>query len=143
MPLFDFECEYCKKHIEAILPVSRCDDIQFCPACGELARKIIVQGHGGIFRKGDASTWVREAAKVLTDDERPNPNLQSVDDFRKYLDQNPNVRPLESHPSIPSRYGDDLFVKPDLAQQAKVRSRKGHEKLREMRSITLNSAGQA
>lgn len=142
MPLFDYECMKCKIYFEKILPVDECDTAQDCPKCGERAVKIIMQGHGGIFRKSDAAPWVRDAAKVLTDDdERPNPNLQSVDDLRKYLSENPNVRPKESHPAFPSSYGDAFSSKPDPVQQAKERSRKGREKLRAMRSITLNSAG--
>jgi len=141
MPLYSYECKN-EHFFEAILPVVQCDKPMVCPYCTGETRKIIINGHGGIFRKSDAAPWVRDAAKVLTDDdERPNPNLQSVDDLRKYLSENPNVRPKESHPAFPSSYGDAFSSKPDLVQQAKERSRKGREKLRAMRSITLNSAG--
>jgi len=139
--LYDFECQICETHFERILPVSECDYPQECPSCGHVARKIIVLGHGGIWRKSDGAPWVRDAAKVLTDGDSPS-TMETVDDYRNYLAAHPEIRPKEDHPCIPSSYGDCFDSQPDPVQIAKDRSRKGHEKLRELQSITVNS-GQA
>lgn len=137
MPLYDFECGNCGTEFEVCLAVSDCDKSQYCPECDRISRKVIRSGHGGIFRKSDASPWVRDAAKVLTDSDRPNPNLQSVDDLKRYLAENPKVRPKESHPAFPSSYGDCFDNRPDPAARAQERSRKGLKKLREMRAISI------
>lgn len=141
MPLYDFECPQCDLHFERVLSVDDCDSCQPCPECDSCSKKIISLGHGGIFRKGDAVSWVKDAAKVLTKSDRPNPNLQTVDDYRRYLTLHPEVRPKESHPCIPSSYGDCFDAKPDPKQIERERSKRGEQKLREMRTITLS--GQA
>lgn len=141
MPLYTYVCDRCDHEFDVILPVSNCDDPVDCPKCGEISKKIIVLGHGGIWRKGDSVPWVRDTAKILTDSDHPNPNIQTPDDLKKYLEANPNIRPKEDHPLYPSHYGD-CFSRPDPKQVERERSRKGDKALREMRSITLN-AGRA
>ena len=145
MPLYDYECTKCHEQFERILPVSECDDIQFCPECGVISDKIVSLGHGGIWRKGDSLPWVRDVAKVLTDNDRPNPNINTVDDLRNYYDTHPNVRPKESHPALPSSYGDSADKgKVDHELKRVQRSRKANEYLRNLRSIEVNSrAGQS
>lgn len=140
MPLFTYEC---KKHgeFEAVLRVSECDNPVNCPICNKKAKKIISLGHGGIWRKSDSVPWVRSVAKVLTDNERPNPNINTVDDLKQYYKEHPNIRPKESHPAFPSSYGDAMDAgKIDKKQKMVERSRKASEYLRNLRRIEINSS---
>jgi len=139
MPLYSYECE-CGNDFEVVKKVSECDSKEKCPECGYTAKKVILNGHGGIWRMSDSLPWVRDAAKVLTEDDRPNPNINTVQDLRRYYKTHPNCRPKESHPAFPSSYGDALDRPDEKAIKAK-RSRQAHEKLREMRSIKVT--GQA
>lgn len=139
MPLYDFECSHCEYCFDAVLPVSECDDIQLCPVCSSVSSKVISLGHGGIVRTGDSVPWVRDVAKVLTDNDNPNPNIETVQDLRNYYKANPNIRPVESHPALPSSYGDAKDAgKVDKKHVLAERSRKGHEVIRKMRSIEVN-----
>jgi putative FmdB family regulatory protein len=138
MPLYSYECD-CGRQFEAVLPVKKCDYPQHCPDCGLYAKKVIKIGHGGIFRTGDSVPWVRDVAKVLGDGEKPNPNINTVQDLRRYYKEHPNCLPKESHPAFPSSYGDALS-KPDIKAQKERRSKIGHEKLRELRTITVGQA---
>ena len=140
--LYDYECSHCKIYFEKILPVSECDSPQICPKCDAAATKIIIQGHGGIWRKSDGQPWVRDAAKMLNDnpdDPRPNPNIQTTDDYVNYLKANPHIVPKESHPCLPSSMGDCFDSQPDPAEVAKKRTEAGNKLLRSKRSITINS----
>lgn len=132
MPLYSYECE-CGEKFDRILPVSMCDDPQCCPGCGEPAKKVIELGHGGIFRTGDAVSWVKEAALTL-DSDRP---IETVQDLRDFYRENPNVRPKESHPALPSSYGDAMDHRRDPVAEKKERSKMGHELIRKMRSIEI------
>lgn len=137
MPLYSYECQKCNVEFDQVLPLSKCDSIQNCPLCKTAAKKIIPLGHGGIRRTGDGVQWVRDASKVLC--EGTNQKLETVQDYRSFLARNPKVRPKEDHPCIPSSMGDYLYEKPDPKQINRERSRKGHELIREMRKITVNS----
>ena len=132
MPLYTYECE-CERKFERVLPVSMCDDPQVCPVCGRYAKKTIEWGHGGIIRTGDAVQWVKDAALTL-DSDKP---IETIQDLRNFYREHPNVRPVESHPALPSSYGDALDGKPDPVVEKKKRSKKGHELLRKMRSIEV------
>ena len=141
MPLYDFECK-CGARFESVLAISDCEQDMPCPECGKPAKKIVALGHGGILRTGDSLPWIRDTAKVLTDDDNPNPNINTVQDLRQYYRDHPNIVPYDSHPALPSSLGDELDkrkTKADVAAFKKERSRRGHEKLRELRSITLTS----
>ena len=135
--LYDYECETCGLHFEVLLPFSECDSTQNCPVCHAVSKKIMTCGHGGIIRTGDSVPWVRDAALTLGDGERPNPNIHTVQDLRDFYQANPNIRPKESHPAFPSEYGDAMSSRPDPAEVKRQRSKKGHEKLRKLRSITV------
>lgn len=136
--LYDYECQ-CGVHFEKMLPVAMCDQKQKCPECGRHAAKIIIGGHGGILRTGDDMPWVKSAALTLGDGEKPNPDINTIQDLRKYYADNPNVVPVESHPALPSSLGDRINSKPDPAASKRERSRRAHKKLREMRSISITS----
>ena len=140
MPLYDFLCPNCGKEDERFLMVSECDTLQYCSKCKNLLDKIITLGHGGIWRKGDSVPWVRSVAKFLTDGDKPNPNINTLDDLRTYYKEHPNIRPKESHPAFPSSYGDAIDAGHVNKEQQKVeRSRKAFEHLRNLRRIEINS----
>lgn len=137
MPLYDFECN-CGNQFDMVLSMSECDKPQSCPACDGRAHKIIALGHGGIRRTGDGLPWVRSLNKVLTDENGNHTNLETVQDYRNYLAANPNVRPKEDHPALPSSYGDALYSKPDPAEVKRRRNKAGYEHLRKMRKIEVS-----
>lgn len=139
MPLYEYECP-CGREFDRVLPIAECDSEQTCE-CGNIAKKVITLGHGGIWRTGDELPWVRDVAMVLNDvpdDPRPNPNIKTVQDLRNYYATHPQVRPKESHPAFPSSFGD-FTSRTDPAYTKQQRSKKAHEKLRELRSINVSS----
>ena len=145
MPLYDYACYGCSYEFELVKPVSESNTTDKCPECGGMAGRIITLGHGGIQRTGDALPWVKDAAKILTDGDSPNPNIETIQDLRRYYKDHPNVIPAESHPALPSSLGDAIDKKQtlsDLKTLKEKRVRKGQEKLRELRSVTVTS-GQA
>lgn len=135
MPLYNYECKRCQCRFEMVLPVAKCDDPQPCIGCGAVADKTIEIGHGGILRKGDSIPWVRSVGKIL------GPGINTVEDLRNFYKTHPNIVPKESHPALPSKLGDAMYKKPDQVELKKQRSKKAHEKLRQLRRITLT--GQA
>jgi len=142
MPLYDYQCIKCGYNFEAVLSVAECDDVQRCLVCSNNSTKIFTQGHGGIWRKSDSLPWVRDVAKVLTeapDSDRPNPNINTVDDLRNYYQTHPKVVPAESHPAFPSSLGDAKDSRPDPKEVKRKRKKQGNELLRKMRGITINS----
>jgi len=139
MPLYDYECLGCGNVFDAVNTVEDCDKAHDCPECGHESKKVIVLGHGGIVRTGDSVPWVRDAAKFLTNTDRPNDKLHTVQDLRSYYEAHPNVRPKESHPALPSSYGDALYAKPDPTVLKEKRNRAGNEYLRKLRRIEVSS----
>lgn len=133
MPIYDYECEQCGDSFTRILPISMCDTDQFCRNCNAIrpAHKIIVRGHGGV--RGDECAWVRDVGKTLED-----PNIQTISDLRRFLKENPNIKPCESHPALPSSIGD-IDKGPDAAERKRVRSKKAHDYIRSKRAININS----
>jgi putative FmdB family regulatory protein len=140
MPLYTYECN-CGKEFDRVLPISDCDKPQGCPNCDGRGHRIITLGHGGIFRTGDSIPWVRSMSEILTDGDGPNPNMETIQDMRQFYRDHPNIIPADSHPSLPSSMGDELYKKPDLKAEKAARSKKAKEKLRELRAISV--AGRA
>jgi putative FmdB family regulatory protein len=138
MPLFDYECGQCGKEFEKVVPLETYNKIQLCPNCGTEAKKVIIAGSGGIQRTGDSVNWVRDAAKFLTDNDRPNPNINTIQDLRHYYKTHPNIVPASSHPALPSSLGDALDSRPDPKVQKAKRSKEAHEKLRKLRAIEVS-----
>lgn len=100
-----------------------------CPECGRKSPKIIVQGCGGIQREDPE--WIRELDPVINDDgSKP---LRTIKDLRQFYETHPNVRPLESHPAIPSSFGD--FKRPDEATERRERKKQAEKVLRKRRNL--------
>ncbi len=136
MPIYDFECPECKQSFEHFLPMAECDNAQRCPVCGHEARKVIVLGHGGVLRQDSA--WVRDVASILSDDERRPLRIETVAELRDYYAKNPNIRPRESHPGLPSSLGD--VRKPETSEDRHTRLKKrALERVNDMRSISINT----
>jgi len=142
MPLYDYACYGCDNEFDEVRYVKDADKTSQCPKCGSMAGRIITLGHGGIQRTGDALPWVKDVASVLTDGDEPNKNIETIQDLRRYYQSHPNVVPAESHPSLPSSLGDSIYQKPtpaSLNADKAKRARKGREKLRDMRSLSISS----
>ena len=131
MPLYDFECEGCDIEFEEVLPVAECDCEVCCPECGRPAKKIICIGHGGVQREDPA--WVKSVGEAL---ETP---MSTIKELRQFYQNNPNIRPNESHPAFASSIGD--VSKPDMDQMRQKRRKRALEYVRKNRAITINSAG--
>ena len=131
LPLYDFSCEGCGIEFEEILPVAKCDCTVRCPKCGGHAKKIICIGHGGVQREDPQ--WVKSVGEAL---ETP---ITTIKELRQFYQNNPNIRPKESHPALGSSIGD--VSKPDMEQKRKERRKKALEYVRKNRAITINSAG--
>lgn len=100
-----------------------------CPECGHKSPKVIVLGSGGIQREDPE--WIRELDPIINDDgSKP---LRTIKDLRQFYETHPNVRPLESHPAIPSCLGD--FKRPDRAAEMQERKKRAEKVLREHRNL--------
>ena len=99
-----------------------------CPICGRISPKIIVLG-GGIQREDPE--WIRELNPIINDEGgRP---LRTIKDLRQFYQTHPTVRPLESHPALPSNLGD--FKKPDKIAEMRERKKRAEKVLREYRNL--------
>jgi len=137
MPLYSYSCPKCQNYFEMVIPIAECDDPQRCELCGEISQKIIVLGHGGYLRPDTG--WVKGVSDVLEADIHPSKRaIKTVSDYKAYLKANPNVKPKESHPSIPSSYGD--IKRPDPAQDRINMKKRALETIRRKRQITVGQA---
>jgi putative FmdB family regulatory protein len=98
-----------------------------CPKCGHKSPKVIALG-GGI-QKEDPE-WIRELNPIINEGGKP---LRTIKDLRQFYETHPNVRPLESHPALPSDLGD--FKKPDKVAEIRERKKRAERVLREHRSL--------
>ena len=111
MPLYTYECP---KHgdFDILLSLTEMVEKSSCPDCNTISKKVIVNGHGGFF--STESNWPKEVGKTL---EAP---IETVQDLKKFYENNPNIKPKESHPSIPSTVGD---IKRPLCEAEAKRTR--------------------
>lgn len=64
MPTYEYQCDSCEHEFEKMLSMSRFDEPQQCPECGEgPARKLVSAGVGVIF-KGDG--WTSKNDRIST-----------------------------------------------------------------------------
>lgn len=85
MPLYDYECRKCGYQFEKVLKISDLSSsCPLCPACGGIAKKVILLGRGGIHR--DQPTWLDDASDVLLDEsEKP---FESRTEWKRHLKEN-------------------------------------------------------
>lgn len=134
MPLYDYKCSdpECGMEFEAVLPIEGCDTELICSDCGNRAQKIIVLGHGGIQKENP--DWIKSINSVFTDGEIKKP-LETISDLRKFYRDNPNIRPKESHPALPSSL--ECESPPDQAQIAAERKKTGMKKLADLQRVSV------
>lgn len=136
MPLYDYKCPNItcgdirgKHQFERFLSVADCDKPQKCPRCGLKATKIIVLGHGGIQREDPS--WIKGVGQSL---ETP---METIGDLRKYYNEHPNIRPVESHPALPSSLACETPTDPGVI--AKERTKAGIKKVADMRRVSIHT----
>ena len=84
MPLYSFECERCKNITDKTFQIEKCPKHISC-ICGGDARKVIVNGHGGIQTDGDVTWLASAAASAQRQHERP---VETRTEYKKYLKDN-------------------------------------------------------
>lgn len=62
MPTYEYRCPKCEKPFEVFLPMSRYDESQNCPECGEGPAVRLVSGGAGFILKGD--DWASKNNRV-------------------------------------------------------------------------------
>jgi putative FmdB family regulatory protein len=133
MPIYTYECPE-HGEFDEIMCIAELTEMHPCPVCNGNSKKVIVNGHGGIQRND--TTWVREATKMFDmDGHRP---MNTIDDLRKFYQENPTIRPQESHPALPSSLGD-YSRPPDEVEVKRQRKKQAMEWLRKDESLTVNS----
>ena len=135
--LYTYECPTHGSFDEA-LSVHEFKRFMRCPDCGKRSRNIITIGHGGIWRN-DAQ-WVKDTSKVFEFD--GNSKMETVSDLKAFLKANPNIKPKESHPALPSSIGD-CPRPPDEATRRRTVRKQAMEYLRKSEAITVNSGTSA
>lgn len=102
---------------------------QACPECGVESSKVIVRS-GGIQREDPE--WIRNLDPIINDGGKP---LRTIKDLKQFYETHPNVRPTESHPSLPSSLGD--YAMPDIKAQRRERKKQAIEVLRNHRGFQI------
>lgn len=98
-----------------------------CPKCKKDSPKIIV---GGSIQKEDPE-WIRDLNPIIND-EGGKP-LRTIKDLRQFYKDHPNIVPLESHPSLPSSFGD--VKRPNEAVRLRERKKQAEKCLRDRRDL--------
>lgn len=44
MPVYEFKCEMCGERVELKLPVDRAGEVQLCPKCGSVLKRVFSLG---------------------------------------------------------------------------------------------------
>jgi len=134
MPLYTYTCPN-HGEFDRIYTVSEMPESVPCPTCNSTSKKIITLGHGGIWRKDTA--WIRDEVSPMfeMDGERP---METVEDYRDFLQRNPTIKPKESHPALPSSAGDCPRPK-DEATRLKDMSKQAMEYVRKDNTLIVNS----
>ncbi len=109
MPLYTYECPN-HGDFDILLSIKGMVKKIPCPDCNTISKQVIVNGGGGFF--STESNWPKEVGKTLEE-----PSIETVQDLKKFYENNPNIKPKESHPSIPSTIGD--IKRPACEKEAK------------------------
>ena len=94
MALYDFECDKCGIIQERTFKIDECPSNLPC-SCGGEQRKVIVAGHGGIFR--DEPTWLDNSVREVLQDsdairakkEKP---IETRCDYNQWMQAHPNIQ---------------------------------------------------
>lgn len=88
MPLYDYKCPVCGEITELFSKIRDMLDIIDCPACGDIAWRIISVGHGGI--QGDEPVWLDDSVRGALQDEDEvrlgrEPRIETRSDYKRHL----------------------------------------------------------
>ncbi len=108
MPLYTYECPH-HGDFDMLLSLKEMVKEAPCLECKTISKQVIVNGRGGFFSTD--SKWPKEVGKAL---EVP---IETVQDLKDFYAKHPNIKPKESHPSIPSTVGD--IKRPACEKEAK------------------------
>ena len=133
MPLYTYACPN-HGDFDSVFPISDMPQEISCPLCGSQSKRIIVLGHGGIFRND--ALWVRDASKVFEFD--GNKPMETVSDLKAFFQKHPNIKPKESHPAFASSIGDCPRPRDEATRKKAIR-KKAIEYLRKSEALTVNS----
>lgn len=79
MPTYNYECPSCANEFEEILPVSRYQEPQSCPKCGEVANKVL--SPVGLVFVGDG--WASKNNRVAGQMRKKNERVSAKQEERK------------------------------------------------------------
>ncbi len=127
MPLYTYECPN-HGDFDVILPIKDMTEEALCLFCDTVSKKVIVNGHGGFF--STEPNWPKEVGKSL---EAP---IETVQDLKDFYAKHPNIKPKESHPSIPSTVGD-IKRPPSEAEAKRTRHDRAMQALQKHNRIEI------
>jgi len=79
MPIYEYQCRYCKKHFEKFHKINRVPKRARCN-CGMMAR-LIISSHGAVITDGDVR-WLDSAKANLPDDAK---YIDTRGAYKRYL----------------------------------------------------------
>lgn len=79
MPFYEYKCPACEEAFERMLSMSRYDEPQACPSCGEVAKKVI--SVVGVIFKGD--DWASKNNRIAGQMRDKNKKLSTNQNSRK------------------------------------------------------------
>ena len=121
MPTYTYHCDACDSPFEKVLPMSRYDELQECPECGEKpARKTYSAGNGFIL-KGDG--WAGKNMRIN--------NQMKKNRARAGARQNTMVRDAPSVTLAPNVGGERVGSWSEASKLAKAKGKEtsGYDKL--------------
>ena len=89
MPLYDYFCDDCGQSSERVFPINDFPKAVPCHICGAWARKVIVQGHGGV-QCDNKVLWLKSALRNLQP--RYERSLETRGEYKAYL-KDRDIRP--------------------------------------------------
>lgn len=129
MPTYSYECPI-HGEFDTLMRISEMTLTIPCPQCQCDSKRIINFGAGGT-RRSD-SEWIRGIGQFM---ERP---IHTIQELRQFYKDNPNIRPYESHPGLPSSLGDIKKV-PTREENLQVMKKEARELIWKRRAISINS----
>ena len=119
MPIYTYACDACEQDFEQVLPLSRYDEPQACPSCGETARKTVAPV--GFILAGDG--WASKNGRVAKQMAEKNRRLDSKQ--RELKNDGPGVS------LVPNVGGERVDSWSEAAKLAKSKGKdtSGYEKM--------------
>ena len=64
MPIYEFQCQKCGHSFDALLPMSKAEEVQICPQCGEHSGLRVFAGFGAYSVRGNNQASVSPKSTV-------------------------------------------------------------------------------